>query len=225
MCRTSFSITTNAASKLELHLQVAPTPQSEKHGRKLTVRDTLKTLILLGCILSVAVAATAQEVVHALTGTVRSIDPASKTITIFTDNGSEGLFKNLTNPKLKIDFDKKLRTDASTVDTFKGEGTYVIVYYFGDGNVRTAVALRNLGSGPFTNNIGTVVKLEGRGRLLLIKDKSGSVESFKITPDTVAETDVGVVDGFKFQPQKDDQVRVVATMVNGTPTALFIRTM
>ncbi len=189
------------------------------------MKDTLKTLIFVGCILPIAVTATAQEVVHALTGTVRSIDPARKTITILTDNGSEGLFKDLTNPKLKIDFDKKLRTDASTIDTFKGAGTYVIVYYFGDDNVRTAVALRNLGSGPFTNNIGTVVKLEGRDRLLLIKDKSGAVESFKITPDTVAETDVGVVDGLKFQPQKDDQVRVVATLVNGTATALFVRTM
>ena len=64
------------------------------------MRNTLKTLILVGCISSVAIAATAQEVVHALTGTVRSIDPASKTITIFTDNGSEGLFKDLMDPKL-----------------------------------------------------------------------------------------------------------------------------
>ena len=190
------------------------------------MRDNLKTLILVvGCILSVAIAATAQEVVHALTGTVRSIDPASKTITIFTDNGSEGLFKDLTNPKLKVDFDKKLRTDASTVDTFKGKGAYAVVFYFGDGDVRTAVALRNLGSGPFTNNLGSVVRLDGREHLLFIKNKSGLVKSFKIASDTVAETDLGVVNGFKFQPQKDDQVRVVATMVNGTPTALFVRTM
>ena len=214
---------TKAASKLEHHPQAVLAPQSEEHGRKLTVRDTLKTLTLVGCILSVAVAATAQEVVHALTGTVRSIDPASKTITIFTDNGSEGLFKDLMDPKLKIDFDKKLRTDANTADTFKDKGTYAIVYYFGDGNVRTAVALRKLGSGPFMSNLGRVVKLEGP--LLFIKDKSGLVESFKITSDTVAETEIGVVDGLKCQPRKDDQVRVVATMVNGVPTALFVKTM
>ena len=189
------------------------------------MRDTLKTLILVGCISSVAIAATAQEVVHALTGTVRSVDPAGKMITIFTDNGSEGLFKDLTNPKLKVDFDKKLRTDTSTVDTFKGEGAYVIVFYFGDGDMRTAVALRNLGSGPFTNNLGTVVRLDGREHQLFIKNKSGLVQSFKIASDTVAETDIGVVNGFKFQPQKDNEVRVVATIVNGTPTALFVRTM
>ena len=189
------------------------------------MRNTLKTLILVGCISSVAIAATAQEVVHALTGTVRSIDPAGKTITIFTDNHSEGIFKELTNPNLKIDFDKKLRTDASTVDTFKGQGTYVIVFYFGDGDVRTAVALRKLGSGPFTNNLGTVVRLDGREHQLFIKNKSGLVQSFKISSDTVAETDIGVVNGFKFQPQRDAPVRVVATMVNGTPTALFVRTM
>ena len=189
------------------------------------MRDSLKTLVLAGCILSVAVAATAQEVVHALTGTVRSIDPASKTISIFTDNGSEGLFKDLTNPKLKVDFDKKLRTDTSTVDTFKGEGAYVIVFYFGGGDVRTAVALRNLGFGPFTNNLGSVVRFDGREHLLFIKNKAGLVKSFKIASDTVAETDFGAVNGLKFQPQKDDQVRVVASTVNGAPTALFVRTM
>ncbi len=189
------------------------------------MRDTLKTLILIGCIFSAAVAGTAQEVVHALTGTVRSIDPANNTISILTDNGSEGVFKELTNARVKVDFDKKLRADASTADAFKDKGRYVIVYYFGDDNVRTAVALRNLGSGPFTNNLGTVVKVEGRDRLLFIKEKSGLVDSFKITSDTVAETDVGVVGGFKFQPQKDDQVRVVAATVNGAPTALFVRTM
>jgi hypothetical protein len=189
------------------------------------VRDLLKAFILVGCILSVTVAATAQEVVHALTGTVRSIDPASKAITIFTDNGSEGQFKDLTNPKLKVDLDKKLHTDAGTIDTFKGQGAYVIVFYFGNGDVRTAVALRNLGSGPFTNNLGSVVRLDGREHLLYIKNKSGLVKSFKIASDTVAETDIGVVNGFKFQPQKDDQVRVVAATVNGTPTALFVRAM
>jgi len=189
------------------------------------VRDTLKTLILVGCILSFAAAATAQEVVHALTGTVRSIDPAKKTITIFTDNGSEGLFRELQNPKLKVDFDKKLRADTSTVDNFKGVGAYVVVFYFGDGDPRTAVSLRNLGSGPFTNNTGTAVKFEGRDHQLFIKNQSGVVKSFKISSDTVAETDLGVVNGFKFEPQKDDQVRVVASMVNGIPTALFIRAM
>jgi hypothetical protein len=73
------------------------------------------------------------------------------------------------------------------------------------------------------SNLGRVVKLEGP--LLFIKDKSGLVESFKITSDTVAETEIGVVDGLKFQLRKDDQVRVVATMVNGVPTALFVKTM
>jgi hypothetical protein len=196
-----------------------------KHGEETTVRNLLKTFILVACIFSVTVAATAQEVVHALTGTVRSTDPASKTITIFTDNGSEGLFKDLTNPKLKVDFDKKLRTDTSTVDTFKGQGAYVIVFYFGDGDVRTAVALRSLGPGPFTNDVGIVVKFDGRAHQLVIKNKSGLVTSFKIAADTVAETGMGVVNESKFQPQKDDQVRVVGATVNGAPTAVFVRTM
>jgi hypothetical protein len=45
-------------------------------------------------------AALAQEVVHALTGTVSSVDPTSKTITMFLDSGSQGTFKDMINQKV-----------------------------------------------------------------------------------------------------------------------------
>jgi len=123
------------------------------------LKGKFKPCILAACILFVSVAATAQEVVHALTGTVTSIDAAAKTIAIYTDNRSEGFFKDMTNSNTPIEFDKDIRAHATTVDSFKMKNAYVIVFYFGGGDVRTAVALRSLGAGPFSKDTGTVVKI------------------------------------------------------------------
>ncbi len=112
-------------------------------------RGFLRITILAGCILLASLAATAQEVVNALVGTVRYIDSAAKTITITTDDGSDAVFKDLINSKRTIEFDPNIRTDATAADEFKKSGERVIVYYFGAGEVRTVVALRSLGPGPF----------------------------------------------------------------------------
>jgi uncharacterized protein YigE (DUF2233 family) len=188
------------------------------------LKGKLKTCILAACLLFVSVAATAQEVVHALTGTVASIDAVAKTITVYTDNHSEGLFKDMTNSNTPIEFDKNIRAYAVAAGTFKKKGTYVIVFYFGGGDVRTAIALRSLGPGPFTKNTGTVVKIEGKNSISVV-DESGSLKSFKLTSDTVAETEFGAVIGPKYQPHEGDMVRVTATAVNGSATAQFINTL
>lgn len=175
-----------------------------------------------GCLGSLVVAAPAQEVVHALTGTVSSIDSVSKTLNVFQDNGSQEEFKDMTGAKAHIQFDRKIALDTTSADAFKKSGAYVIVFYFGDDNNRTAVALKNLGAGPFTSTTGTVVKSEGK-RSIAVQDGTGKVETYKITEQTVAEGYMGAVDGSKFQAQKGDHVRVVASTENGTATALFVR--
>jgi len=188
------------------------------------LKGKFKPCILAACILFVSVAATAQEVVHALTGTVTSIDAAAKTITVYTDNRSEGLFKDMTNSNTPIEFDKNIRADATAADTFKKKGTYVIVFYYGGGDTRTAVALRSLGAGPFSKDTGTVVKIEGK-KSISITDESGAIKSFNLTSNTVAETGSGAVIGARYQPHKGDKVRVTATAVNGSATALLINTL
>jgi hypothetical protein len=167
--------------------------------------------------------ATAQEVIHALTGTVTSVNPTARTIQIDTDDGSEGLFKDLTKSHTSFDFDKSIRAEAVAADAFTEKGTHVIVYYFGDGDVRTAVALQDLGTTPLDRRSGTVVKFDRHGHLLTIKNSSGIDKSFLIVAKTRAETSVGAVEGYKFNPRKGDQVRVTATPATGNETVLFIR--
>lgn len=166
--------------------------------------------------------AMAQEVVHALTGTVSSIDPVGKTITVFLDGGSQSVFKDMTNAKMPLFVDKKLLTEATSVDAFKKKGAYVIVLYFGGVDSRTAVALRSLGTGPFSATDGTVSKFDSHDHSISVQDKSGAVQTFKINADTVAEGSSGAVDGLKFQAEKDDHVHVIGTIQNGSPIALFV---
>ena len=110
---------------------------------------------LVGLFSLSAFAANAQQVVHALAGTVTYINPTNKTIIISTDDGSEGLFKAMTS-NVSLDFAKELRADSTPADAFTKKGAHVIVYYFGDSDERTAVALQDLGGGPLKKISGTV---------------------------------------------------------------------
>jgi outer membrane lipoprotein-sorting protein len=189
----------------------------------LMLKAALRGCVFAACLGGLVFAASAQQVVHALTGTVSSIDDLSKTVIVFQDNGSQGQFKDMTKGKTHFEFDKKIALETTPADDFKKKGAYVIVFYFGDNDDRTAVALKNLGAGPFTSAEGALVKLDVKGHMISLKDTTGAVQTFKITDQTVAEGYMGVVEGVKFPAQKGDQVRIVASTESGTPTALFMR--
>lgn len=189
------------------------------------LRAMWRGFIFAGCLGAVAGSAGAQQVVHALTGTVSSTDDLTKTLIVFQDNGTEGQFKDMTNAKTHMVIDKKVTLESAAPDSFKKKGAYVIVFYCGDNDDRTAVALKNMGAGPFTSIEGTVVKFEAKQHSISLQDTSGATQTFKIAQDTVAEGYMGVVDGYKFQTQKGDHLRVVASTEGGEATALFLREM
>jgi hypothetical protein len=178
--------------------------------------------LLIACLSFASVVAHAQQVVHALVGTVNVINANAKTIVVTTDDGTQGSFDDLTDPKVHISLDKALRAETTPALSFTTKDTSAIVLYYGEGADRTAVALRDIGAGPFTRSAGTVVNFSGKDRSFSVKDDAGNVEVFKLTPETVAETRMGAVDGKKFEPAKGDQVRVTSTLVNGSATAVFV---
>ena len=188
------------------------------------LRALVKTCVLAGCVVSISASMAAQQVVHALTGTVSSINKAAETIAVLQDMGGDGVFQNPANPKSRVALDKKIGPGTVAADAFKENGAYVIVFYYGGSDSRTVVAFKNLGSGPFTSTAGTIKKFE-RARAITIQDESGAVQTFKIGSDTVAESYGGAVDGMKFQISSGDRVRIVSAVVDGTPTALFVRQM
>jgi DNA-binding beta-propeller fold protein YncE len=181
------------------------------------------TCAYAGCLVLASMPLAAQQVIHALTGTVSSIDSAAKTITVFQDNGTTGEFRGMSDPKMRIEFDKKVAAGTTAANLFDKQGAYAIVFYFGDGDNRTAVALKSLGVGPFTSTEGTVERFDGRSHYISVKDASGTIQAFKLNSETVAEGTMGVVEGLKFEVQKGDHVRVVSSLENGIATALFLR--
>jgi uncharacterized protein (DUF1684 family) len=164
----------------------------------------------------------AQEVIHALTGTVSAINSAQKTITVYEDNGSRGVFQDMANPKTRVAFDKRIAAESTSAAVFDKSGAYVIVFYYGDADNPTAVALKSLGAGPFTSTMGTVTHYDGHGHTLTVQDKSGAAQSFRISDSTIGEGSAGVVGGLKLSLEQGDRVRVVSTVVDGSPTALFV---
>ena len=164
----------------------------------------------------------AQEVVHALTGTVSATNPTAHTITVKTDDGSEGLFKVMGATQAKISLDKGIEAQTKPADQFTTVGSYVIVYFFGDGDVRTAVAVKDLGAAPVQRCIGTVTKFDRHHHLLTLKDNAGQTEEITVDENTSVDTTDGVVQGLKYEANKGDQVRVIRAAANGQNTALFI---
>ena len=170
-----------------------------------------------------AATGSAQEIIHALTGTVKSVSASDKSFVIFQDNGSQKTFKGSGNAKARAALQKKLGDETISADMLKTEGAYVIVFYYGGSDEPTAVALKDLGRGPFTATSGTVTKFDSRKRSVSVQDETGAVHMFKISGDTIVESGMGVVDGQKFSPEKGDRLRVVADKTDNEDIALFLQ--
>lgn len=179
--------------------------------------------VLTGCLICVSIPAAAQEVVHALSGTVSAINPADNTITVFQDDGTRGVFLDKVAKK-NFSLDKRIAAETTQAESFNKQGAYVVVFYYGDADNHTVVALKNLGAGPFVSTTGTVKKFDSHHGLTL-EDNTGKIQTFAINGETVAEGMLGAVEGSKFDPQKGDHVRVVSSNAGGTPTALFMTEM
>ena len=85
----------------------------------------VSTCVFAGCLLPLSMASGAQEIIHALTGTVASIDSATKTISVLQDNGARGEFQLKANPKTRIAFDKRIEAGSIAAEAFDKQGAYV----------------------------------------------------------------------------------------------------
>lgn len=185
----------------------------------------LQAFLFIGALSLTPLSARAQQIVHAMTGKVTAIYPASKTIRMDTDDGTPASFDVLTQNNVLLNFEKSVKAMTVPASTFTKVDTQVVVFYYGDGSSKTIVAVEDLGAGPLVNDLGTVVKLDKKAHLLTIKSDSGDEQTFHIDGKTLADSSYGVMEGQKFSADKGAKVRVTATTENGTQTALFIRAL
>jgi hypothetical protein len=90
-------------------------------------------------------AAVAEDVVHAVSGIVKSVDKGSKTMVVKTADGTEHTIKWTDKTTVKgVDASGKAVADAS-VDSYDGmkEGAKVSVKYTEKGGEKTAVAVKD----------------------------------------------------------------------------------
>lgn len=162
----------------------------------------------------------AQTMVHAISGTVVSVMPNLKMIEVQTDDGADSHFQWVRSDKDKIEFDKNVSADSTAVNT-SVKGNHIIVYYFGDGDPRIAVAARDLGT-TVQQETGTVIKLDRHEHLLILKNDSGAEVTFHLDPKTVGDTPSGVAENFKYDFNKGQYLRVISTQADGASTAWLI---
>jgi len=181
-----------------------------------------RPLVAFGTLAVASLALPAQEVIHALTGTVSTISDATHTMTVLEDTGKMGTFDVLIKPT-RTNFDKRIESQTTAANAFKQQGAYVIVFYFGSFSQPTVAALKTLGHGPFAATVGKVEHYDSHS--ISVQDDSGKEQTFRIGTDTIAETNYGVEEGVKARVQSGDKVRIVSATVDGNPTALFLRAM
>ena len=120
-----------------------------------------------------------------------------------------------------IQFDKSVQAETTEPGTYNKVGDWVVVYYIGDGDERTVVALKDLGKAPLAVSSGRVVKTHNHS--LIIKNQIGETETYQIAKDATVETSDGVVSGLKFDLDKGTQVTVRYEQASGNKIAQFVR--
>jgi hypothetical protein len=105
-------------------------------------------LLVLSFVLLVTVAwqgAVAEDVVHAVSGVVKSIDKTSKTMVVKAGDGTEHTIKWTEKTTVKGAKDTGKGTEAATMDSYDGlkEGSRVTVKYTEKGGEKTAVAVKD----------------------------------------------------------------------------------
>jgi hypothetical protein len=168
------------------------------------------------------VSASAQWVIHALGGTFKSTSPSTKTIVLDTDDGTPGNFEIPQVSKINMNFDKEVRADTTTPDKFSGKDGQVIVFFYGDGVVRTAVAVESAGAGPFQKVTGTVLKYDKHDHVIILQTEAGE-KTFPIGDKTIVDTPDGVVPGRKFNTERGDHLRLLVQTKGSQQQTLLVR--
>ena len=165
----------------------------------------------------------AQMVVHAVSGVVKAINPDSKTMDVTVEGGATSQFKLPSKAKVTLDFDKALQSDSVEASAFQHVGNFVVVYYYGFDNDRTAVAVKDLGAGTFLKAEGTVVSFDKHSHTMTVKDDGGKPETFALDDHLVVDSGMSVSGGRSFDPHKGYHVTVTYTQAGDKNSAVFIR--
>lgn len=186
--------------------------------------STAKLLFVFCLTVGLAFAA-AQDVVHAVGGTVTKVDSATKTLAVKTAEGTEETFKYGDKTVVKSAKGAGKGSKAAGVDGYLAgkKGTHAVVHYTGKGTDKMAVGLEDFGKGTFKVSRGTVTDVGKGGRFLAVKTDKGTVETFDVSKTAVVDSEHGVVKASEYSAKEGEKVTVHYTEDAGKKVAHLVK--
>jgi hypothetical protein len=189
----------------------------------MTFGKSLANSVVLMAILMVISAAPALALEHATVGILTHVDSAVKHIVVKTADGTEEVFRFTARTVVGGAKEAKKGTVASY---FVGkEGTHVVVRFTGEGTVKTAVGIDDLGKGATKIGEGMVVGTDKVAHTVTVKTKDGGEETYHVASNATVDTDHGVVNGTEYVARNGEKVTVHYTEDAGKKVAHFIKHM
>ncbi len=180
----------------------------------------IKTLALVSAfVFSTSLSLAAQDVVHAVDGTVKKVDAGTKTVVVDTKDGTEHTFHYASD----VTVDGANDTKKGAVDAAHGveEGSKVAVHYTVVGGKETAHEIDKIGDDGLKTTDGTVSHMDRGAKTIAVKTADGTEETFHLTDRAAKDTGKDVAEG----ADKSAKVTVYYTEKAGVKTAHFIKTV
>jgi hypothetical protein len=180
----------------------------------------IKTLAMVGALaLATSLSLAAQDVVHAVDGTVKKVDAGTKTIVVEAKDGTEHTFHYASD----VTVDGAKDTKKGTVDAAHGveEGSKVAVHYTVVGGKETAHEIDKIGDDGLKATDGTVSHIDRGAKTIAVKTADGSEQTFRLTDRAAKDTGKDVAEG----ADKSAKVTVYYTEKAGVKTAHFVKSV
>jgi hypothetical protein len=175
----------------------------------------IKTIALVSALaLSTSLSLAADEVVHAVDGTVEKVDAGTKTVVVKTADGTEHTFHYLGDVTVHGSQDAA----KGTVNGVK-EGSKVAVHYTAEGSKETAHEFDNIGDDGLKATDGTVTHVDRGAKTIAVKTADGTEQTFHFTADAAKDTGEDIGKG----ADKSAKVTVYYTEKAGVKTAHFVK--
>ena len=166
-----------------------------------------------------AAALAAQDVVSAVSGSVKKVDAATKTVVVKTADGTEHTFHFVERTTVH----GAHAGAAGAKDAFHGvkEGTDVIVHYTKKGTEETAEEVDHVGKDGLKATEGTVSKIDRGGKTLVVKTADGTEETYRLTVHAAKDAGKDIAKG----TEKSAKVTVYYTEQGGRKVAHFFKAL
>jgi hypothetical protein len=180
----------------------------------------IKTLVMVSALaLSTSLSLAAQDVVHAVDGTVKKVDAGTKTVVVETKDGTEHTFHYTSD----VTVDGAKDTAKGSVDAAHGitEGSKVAVHYTAAGGKETAHEFDKIGGDGLKATDGTVTHIDRGTKTIAVKTADGTEDTFHMTDRAAKDTGKDVGKGV----DKSTKVTVYYTEKAGVKTAHFVKSV